>query len=112
MPIITISEAAKLFNVPRTTLYRKIKNGDISAQQGHDGKSGVDVSEMVRVFGEPFGKKQWNTTDSAMVQTTDSLAQAVVQALKDQISHLEATIAEYQIGRLATPFFQPQNENR
>lgn len=53
MAKITFSEAAKKGWASRPTLYRRWKAGDLTADKGPDGAPLVDVSELVRVFGEP-----------------------------------------------------------
>ncbi len=45
---LSVTEAANLYQISRTTIYRKIKNGKLSA----DTDSKIDLSEMIRVFGE------------------------------------------------------------
>lgn len=46
-----VSEAATLAGVTRRTIYRYIKQGKLSASVAHDGKSVIDTSELLRVFG-------------------------------------------------------------
>lgn len=45
---LTVTEGAKLYDISRTTVYRKINNGSLSA----DTDNKIDLSEMIRVFGE------------------------------------------------------------
>jgi len=49
MPKMTISEAARIAGVPRSTIYRKIKTGEMSCET-LDGRKVVDPSELQRVF--------------------------------------------------------------
>lgn len=51
---ISISQAAQDWGVSRTTIYQKIRDGDLS--RGSDKK--IDTSEMLRVFGEPAPTEQ------------------------------------------------------
>lgn len=51
MAIVSISEAAKLAQVARSTIYRHLNNGDLSATKQADGTRGIDTSELARVFG-------------------------------------------------------------
>ena len=46
---ISVTEAAKQWQVSRTTIYQKIKDGELS--RGADKQ--IDTAEMLRVFGEP-----------------------------------------------------------
>jgi dTDP-4-amino-4,6-dideoxygalactose transaminase len=52
MPMVSISEAAKLAGISRTHFYRKYLNtGIISISKDKSGKSSIDISELLRVFG-------------------------------------------------------------
>ena len=52
--IISVTKAAKEWGVSRTTIYQKVNDGELSRTA--DKK--IDVSEMLRVFGEPISKKR------------------------------------------------------
>ena len=52
MAIVSISKAAKLTNKSRTTKHRYIKEGKLSMCSDATHKNGIDVSELLRVFGE------------------------------------------------------------
>lgn len=52
MAKIPISEALQLLDVSRSTLYRDIDNGKVSATADESGKKVVDTAELVRVYGE------------------------------------------------------------
>ena len=66
--IISISDASKQFRVSRTTLYRMRDAGQISFVKRVNGTTGIDTSELIRVFGENKGEQsretKCNTTDS------------------------------------------------
>lgn len=62
---ISISEAAKRWGVSRTTVYQKINDGELS--RGSDKK--IDVSEMLRVFGEPPNNEQQKDVLNKTVNT-------------------------------------------
>lgn len=49
---VSISKAAKMVGVTRATLYRHIDEKGISVQKDNDGKPKIDVSELVRVYGD------------------------------------------------------------
>ena len=51
---ISVTKAAKEWGVSRTTIYQKVNDGELSRTT--DKK--IDVSEMLRVFGEPISKKR------------------------------------------------------
>lgn len=53
MATVSITQAAKLAGVSRSTLYRKyISTGQLSVISDHNGKKKIDTSELLRVFGE------------------------------------------------------------
>ena len=51
MSILTFSQAAQATNVSRSTIYRHAKEGRINVVRLPDGKRGIDVAELERVFG-------------------------------------------------------------
>lgn len=56
MSKLTLGRMAKLYGLHRSTLYEAVDKGRVSA--GFDGKGQrvVDLSEMIRVYGEPPGR--------------------------------------------------------
>jgi len=48
----TVRKAAELAGISRQTLFRQIREGKISATQDRSGAMQVDLSELIRVFGE------------------------------------------------------------
>lgn len=48
----SVREAAERVGVSRQTMFRHIKDGKISATIGHDGQKQIELSELLRVFGE------------------------------------------------------------
>ncbi|MGN7613997.1 helix-turn-helix domain-containing protein [Magnetococcales bacterium HHB-1] len=55
MSTLNITQAAKAAGVSRNTLYKKIKKGKISTITDRKNGRVIDVSELVRVFGELEG---------------------------------------------------------
>lgn len=100
--ILNISEAAKRVNVARSTLYKMRKTGVLSFIQSHDGKPGVEESELARVFPNCFEmdtKIQPNTVLDN--QTTDHLThkvaylQQLLNEQKDrQLTELKTQLAQ------------------
>ena len=110
---ISVTKAAKEWGVSRTTIYQKINDGELSRTA--DKK--IDVSEMLRVFGEPISKKrtersvetvQSTPLNSQSVQhNTDIEHLLVLEKLKNehlsqQVSDQKKLIENYQqqIGQL------------
>ena len=81
--IISVTKAAKEWGVSRTTIYQKVNDGELSRTV--DKK--IDVSEMLRVFGEPISKK--HTERSADTVQSTPLNNQSVQYNTD-IEHLLA----------------------
>ena len=61
-----MTKAAKEWGVSRTTIYQKVNNGELS--RNADKK--IDVSEMLRVFGEPISKKRTERSVDTVQSTT------------------------------------------
>lgn len=51
MSQLSVQEAADRVGVVRQTIFKKIKQGKLSATQDHRGVMQIDVSELLRVFG-------------------------------------------------------------
>jgi hypothetical protein len=83
----SVSDAATLYKKSRATLYKDIKNGVLS--RDHDGF--IDFSELLRVYGEPFGSKQVKRIDTSPIQNqnTSEYTDKTVVELKSQIDFLK-----------------------
>ena len=83
----SVSDAATLYKKSRATLYKDIKNGVLS--RDHDGC--IDFSELLRVYGEPFGAKQAKRIDTSSIQNqnTPEYTDKTVVELKSQIDFLK-----------------------
>lgn len=83
----SVSDAATLYKKSRATLYKDIKNGVLS--RDHDGF--IDFSELLRVYGEPFGSKQVKRIDTSSIQNqnTPEYIDKTVLELKNQIDFLK-----------------------
>ncbi|ENR2983116.1 MULTISPECIES: plasmid replication DNA-binding protein [Gammaproteobacteria] len=83
----SVSDAATLYKKSRATLYKDIKNGVLS--RDHDGF--IDFSELLRVYGEPFGAKHAKRIDASPIQNqnTPEYTDKTVIELKSQIDFLK-----------------------
>lgn len=83
----SVSDAATLYKKSRATLYKDIKNGVLS--RDHDGF--IDFSELLRVYGEPFSRKQSKRIDTSPIQNTytPEYSNNTVLELKNQIDFLK-----------------------
>jgi hypothetical protein len=86
MAKINISQAAKMTGKTRTTIYKKIKSGELSAELGNDGNRLIDTAELLRVFGDLVTPD----TVSMDVHGIHSETPQVTPLLERQISMLEA----------------------
>ena len=82
MTQVSVAEAANLVGRDRKTLYRSIKEGKLSATLSATGQRQVDVTELIRVFGELK-----NTRDSG---ETVTLPQSETPNESARLSALEA----------------------
>ena len=80
---ISVTKAAKEWSISRTTIYQKVNDGELSRTA--DKK--IDVSEMLRVFGEPISKKRTERSVDT-VQSTPLNSQSV--QYNTDIEHLLA----------------------
>lgn len=95
---ISVTKAAKEWGISRTTIYQKFNDGKLS--RTIDKK--IDVSEMLRVFGEPTPKKRTerlvNTVQSTPMNaknvpcSTDTEHQLAFEKLKNQ--HLNQQVSD------------------
>ncbi len=51
MAQLTVRQAAEQVGVSRQTMFRKIKDGTVSATLDHQGQKQIDSAELLRVFG-------------------------------------------------------------
>ncbi len=89
MTILSISAAAHAAGIDRRTLQRAIKSGRLSATVNAAGERGIDVAELIRVFGPlqgtPQGTPQWQ--DAAVSQDAPGAAAGatLIETLRDQV---------------------------
>lgn len=82
MKALSVIELAKLYGLNRQSIYKRIKKGDLS--KNRDGK--IDLSEAIRVFGEPAQRSNSNVTT---LQSTQVQKSAEVDILKQQVDMLQ-----------------------
>ena len=95
MSILTFSQATQAASVSRSTIYRYVQEGRISAVRLPNGKRGIDVAELERVFG-PLKKLEPSqnipTKKVRTGKTQDDISQErgeVVELLRQQVEMLE-----------------------
>lgn len=82
MKALSVIDLAKLYGFNRQTIYKRINKGDLS--KNSDGK--IDLSEAIRVFGEPSSRINSHVTQ---LQPTTVQKSAEVDILKQQVDMLQ-----------------------
>ena len=83
MTILSVIEAAKAVGVGKATIYRRLKDGTLTASKRLDGSKGVDTAELIRVFGELKLQPDENLMESSLRQSE------ITELLQRQIGSLE-----------------------
>lgn len=81
MKALSVIELSQLYGMNRQSIYKRINKGDLS--KNSDGK--IDLSEAIRVFGEPSNKNN-NVTP---LQSTTVQKETEVDMLKQQVDILK-----------------------
>lgn len=90
MPHLSLTEAAKQAGIGKTTLWRSIKNGKVSASRDSDGNWLIDPAELSRVYAvvPPVTDETGSGTDTKRDETGDETplnALREVLAMKDDL---------------------------
>lgn len=92
---ITVTQAAKDFNVSRNTLYKKIKQGILTK----DANGRLDVNDLLRVIGSQSESTNKNVTlnkDDTQKVTGDIQLQQEIEQLKQLLAMKEIFINQLQ----------------
>lgn len=93
---LTITEAAKVYGKQRKTLYRHIKAGRLSCSFRGDGHRVIDLSELIRCYGEPPAPIDAGDTQVTRdAPQSDTLTRAMLeelQALRKEVEQLRADL--------------------
>lgn len=96
MAKVSISEAARLTGKSRTTLHRLIKTGDLSTCAGVRNAKMIDISELIRVFGDiskPVQEQPFEQVPEQRVTVTPALSEQMVSSLKLEVEHLRTLVS-------------------
>jgi hypothetical protein len=85
---LNIKDAASFVKVARSTIYAKIKSGELSKTA--DNK--IDTSELLRVFGEP--ERQVDNTRLDSLSDPENTLKIQVTSLQKQVTMLEKSLDE------------------
>ena len=96
---VSISKAADMVGVTRATFYRHIEKKGISIDKDDEGNPRVDVSELIRVYGQKVkipgdDEAELNTSETPesrqpIQNNTPPSIQVQIEVLKERISNLE-----------------------
>lgn len=78
-------DASKAFKKSRTTIYEAIKSGELS----RDSNGLIDLSELIRVYGNPIGVQSNTRTEHVQKAVHEHAPSEIEQVLKDQIALLK-----------------------
>jgi len=81
MKALSVIELAKLYNMNRQSIYKRISKGDLS--KNSNGK--IDLSEAIRVFGEPSQRSTQNVT----LQSQATQKSAELDIMRQQVDMLQ-----------------------
>jgi len=107
---VSLSQAAKMVGVQRSTLYRHIKEKGITIDDENTNRPKIDVSELIRVYGNKVrtleqieqNKKAANQTqpDSSLEKEFELLRLREKNTYLEQLHQTEKTRLEEQVGML------------
>ena len=96
MAKVSISEAARLTGKSRTTLHRLIKAGELSTCSGVRNAKMIDISELIRVFGDiskPVQEQPFEQVTEQRVTVPPALSEQMVSSLKQEVEHLRTLVS-------------------
>ena len=107
---MTITEAAKLYRKQRKTLYRHIDAGRLSCSVRGDGHRVLDLSELLRCYGEP--PQAMPANDPPMTRAAPSGDTLLTHAMLDELRALRAEVAALRQEMRRLPAPEPPQEPR
>lgn len=96
MAKVSISEAARLTGKSRTTLHRLIKTGELSTCAGVRNSKMIDISELIRVFGDislTVVEQPTEQVSEQRVTVPDTANEQLVHSLKQEVEHLRTLVS-------------------
>ena len=86
MAILNVAEASKAVGIGKATIYRRLKDGTLTASRRPDGSKGVDTAELIRVFGELKPQSDENLMEPLLRQSEiTELLQRQIDSLENQL---------------------------
>lgn len=92
----TLSEAVKLTGKSRSTIHRRMADGQLSYERNDNGVRVVDTSELIRVFGELKPDMKLDTVCETVSKTRDETRNETGETsfLREKVELLEQRIEE------------------
>lgn len=119
MPELNLSQAARLYGKSRMTLHRHCGSGRVTSRLSDDGQRLIDLSELIRAYGEPPNRVTPDTPSAASQRYTpgdtptsgrDGLLLREIQALREQVTQLQEEVHE--LRRLPAPGQRQEDPER
>lgn len=97
MAKLTIGRMANLYGLHRSTLHEAVAKGRVTAGLDGKGQKVIDLSEMIRVYGEPQGQPLHSPTpqsDTSPTPTIDALHPLLeeLKLLREEVRELRETM--------------------
>lgn len=92
MAKLTIGRMAKLYGLHRSTLHEAVAKGRVTVGVDGKGQKVIDLSEMIRVYGEPPGSALHSPTPAP--NTTPTVSGEALQPLLDELKLLREEVRE------------------
>lgn len=93
---VSITKAAKMAGIQRSTFYRHVEEKGISLEDTDTKRPKVDVSELIRVYGDQLKsieqieqKKQTGQNDNETLSNTSLKEKIELETLRERVKHLE-----------------------
>lgn len=94
MPALTLGRLAKLYGMHRSTVYEAVERGRVSAGLNGSGQKVIDLSEAIRVWGEPPGNPTAKPdTRQPTIVADPTLPTDALQPLLDELRLLREEVA-------------------
>lgn len=103
MAELNLSQAARLYGKSRMTIHRHCRAGRITSRLSDDGQRLIDLSELIRAYGESPNPVTTDTSPKATQRYTsrdtqqsmhDDLLLREIQALREQVTQLQEEVRE------------------
>lgn len=106
MPEFNLSQAARLYKKSRMTIHRHCCSGRVTSRLSDDGKRLIDLSELIRAYGEPPNNvtpdtppeaSQRDTPEDTSRRERDDLLLRELKALREQVTALQEEVRELRL---------------